>query len=80
MSAARCPVHIYSKLQPSVTRSAVQGNLRVPAVESSLAGKSFMVRSASVWNTVPPDIRNIRTIHTFKKRLKEWTKLNIEIE
>ena len=80
VSAARCPVHIYSKLQPSVTRSAVQGNLRVPAVESSLAGKSFMVRSASVWNTVPPDIRNIRTIHTFKKRLKEWTKLNIEIE
>ena len=73
------PVYISSKLQPSVTRSADQGNLKVPAVEYSLSEKSFMVRSAYMWNTIPPDIRNCRTIESFKKKLKGWMKLNIEI-
>ena len=78
--AAKCPVHIYSNMKLSATRSAAQGNLRVPPVESHLAGKSFMVRSAVVWNTVPPELRSIKTIHTFKKKLKQWVKQNIEIE
>ena len=73
--ASKCPVYIHSNLQLSATRSAAQGNLRVPPVETDLAGKSFMVRAAAVWNTVPPDIRNIKTIHTFKKKLKQWSSL-----
>ena len=73
------PVYISTKLQPSVTRSADQGNLKVPAVEYSLSEKSFMVRSAYMWNTIPPDIRNCKTIESFKKKLKGWIKLNIEI-
>ena len=64
----------------SANRSAAQGNLRVPPVESHLAGKSFMVRSAGVWNTLPADIGSIKTVHTFKKKLKQWVKHNIEIE
>ena len=78
--AAKCQVHIYSNMQLSNTRSAAQGNLRVPPVETDLAGKSFMVRSAAVWNTVPADIRSLKTVHTFKKKLKQWAKQNIEIE
>ena len=78
--ASKCPVYIHSNLQLSATRSAAQGNLIVPPVETDLAGKSFMVRAAAVWNTVPPDIRNIKTIHTFKKKLKQWVKLNIEVQ
>ena len=73
------PVYINSKLQPSVTRSADQGTLKVPAVEYSVSKKSFMVRSAYMWNTIPPDIRNCKTVELFKKKLKEWIKLNIEI-
>ena len=76
---AKCPVYIKSKLQLSVTRSARQGNLRVPVVESSLAGKSFLVRSATVWNSIPPDIRSSKSIQVFKRKLKQWTKLNIEL-
>ena len=76
---AKCPVYIKSKLQLSVTRSARQGNLRVPVVESSLAGKSFLVRSATVWNSIPPDIRSSKSIQVFKGKLKQWTKLNIEL-
>ena len=73
------PVYINSKFQPSRTRTADQGNFMIPVVEFSLSRKSFMVRSASVWNSIPPDIRNSNTIGTLKKKLKEWTKLNIDL-
>ena len=77
---AKCPVFIESKLQLTVTRSASQGNLRVPVVESSLARKSFLVRSATVWNRIPPDIRSSTSIQVFKRKLKKWIKLNIELD
>ena len=76
----QCPVYIHSKLQPSNTRSAAQGNLLVPVVESALSSKSFMVRSTSTWNMLPPDIRTIQQLNVFKRKLKQWTKTNIEIE
>ena len=60
-------------------KSAAHGNLDIPFVESSLAGKSFMVRAPTVWNQIPPGIRNSRKIETFKKDLKKWVKANIEI-
>ena len=50
----------------------MQGNLRVPGGLSTLARKSFMVRSAVVWNSIPPDIRNSKSIQVFKKKLKKW--------
>jgi hypothetical protein len=59
---------------------AARGNLRVPLVDSGLASKSFIVRSIAIWNSVPPDIRNSKTIHTFKKELKQWIKFNIEMD
>ena len=49
----KSPVYLYSKIQSSVTRSAAEGTLRVPIVVTSLASKSFMVRSAVMWNSVP---------------------------
>ena len=74
------PVYIKSKFQPSRTRTADQGNFWLPGVQYTLSRKSFMIRSASSWNSIPPDIRNSNTIGTFKKKLKEWTKLNIDID
>ena len=76
----KCPVYINSKYQPSNTRSSTQGTLLVPVVEKSTSSKSFMIRSAATWNTLPPTIRNIMKLNTFKKRLKEWTRENIDIE
>ena len=38
--ASQCPVHNYSKLEPSATRSAAQGNQGVPLVDSGLASRS----------------------------------------
>ena len=76
---SQAPVYIHSKLIPANTRSAALGTLLVPAVEKSLTRKSFMVRSIAAWNTVPPEIRNLKKLETFKKKIKQWTKMNIEI-
>ena len=76
----KSPVYLYSKIRTSVTRSAAEGTLRVPVVETSLASKSFMVRSAVMWNSVPPDIRSIQKLQQFKSKLKKWIKANIEID
>ena len=74
------PAYIASNLKTANTRSGAQGNLQVPFVESDLAGKSFMVRSASTWNLIPPDIRNVKKLHGFKKKLKQWIKSNVELD
>ena len=79
VKSAERPRYINGKLQAAVTRSAVDGTLRVPQVERSVSGKSFMVRAAVMWNTIPPNLSTIKQQQTFKKNLKIWIKQNIEI-
>ena len=80
VKASECPVYINNKFKPSNTRSSNQGTLLVPAVEKATSSKSFIVRSASTWNHLPQDIKNIKNLSTFKVNLKAWTKENISIE
>ena len=77
---SQSPVYIQSKFQLSKTRSANQGNLMIPVPETALRSNSFMVKSATTWNALPPDIRNIEKLQIFKKKLKQWTKTNIDID
>ena len=53
--------------------------MRLPLADKSVESKSFMVRSAVVWNEIPADIRNCKTPGVFKKNLKEWIQVNVEI-
>ena len=76
----KLPVYISSRMEVSITRSALEGTLRVPSVESDLAQKSFMTRSAVMWNTIPAELRSIKKLESFKIRLKQWTKGNIGID
>ena len=66
VKASKCPVYIDTNLKLTNTRSAAQGNLRVPVVEKSLSSNSFMVRSAVTWNLVPADIISCKTLGAFK--------------
>ena len=75
----KAPIYLQSKIQASVTRSEAEGTLGVN-VETSLAGNSFMVRSALAWNSVQPDIRSIQKLQQFKSKLMKWIKANIDIE
>ena len=79
VQTTKIPAYIDTKLQLSKTRSAAQGTLRVPLADKSVESKSFMVRSAVVWNEIPADIRNCKTLGVFKKNLKEWIQVNVEI-
>ena len=45
--------YIASRMRPAIPRSVADGNLRVRNVQKSISGKSFMVRSAVMWNSVP---------------------------
>ena len=76
---SKCPVYIETKLKLSRTRSSAQGNLLVPVVEKSFSSKSFMVRSAVIWNQIPAEIRSCKSLETFKRNLKQWIKANVEI-
>ena len=82
--SSKVPVYINSKLKPAITRrhtrSTVEGKLMEPVVEKSVTRSSFMVRSASTWNQIPPDIRNIEKLETFKGNLKTWIRKNINID
>ena len=75
----RCPAYIDSRFQLSRTRSSAQGNLEVPAAQTSIATKSFMVRAALVWNQIPIEIRQGKSEETFKRKLKQWVRMNIEV-
>ena len=77
---AQLPRYIHSKLQSSITRSSEEGTLRIPPVERSLSAKSFLVRAAVMWNSVPPAIRDIKKIEELKPKLKTWIKQNVELE
>ena len=77
---AEVPVYLNSRMQLSVTRSADEGTLRVPIVESSITSKSFLVRAAVMWNSIPPSLRGVKKFGAFKSKLKQWTKANIDID
>ena len=76
----KTPASIHSELKHSNTRSGDNGNLMICAAETALGRNSFMVRSLSMWNRVPVDIRNLKNQQAFKKKLKEWIIINIDIE
>ena len=76
---SQTPEHIHSKLITTNTRSSSVGNLKIPATETALASKSFLIRSISCWNTTPPEIRECRTLQTLKKQLKDYIARNIPI-
>ena len=67
-------------LSPIEFESRVQGpyNLRnqeplnVPFARSNQSVRFISVRGAAHWNRLPDDIRNARTVITFKKRLKKY--------
>ena len=73
------PVHIYSQLKLSNTRSANTGTLKIPFMNTGLANKSFIVRGPLCWNEIPAEIRDCNSLPTFKKKLKKYVIQHIPI-
>ena len=53
-------------------RSASKGDLVVPRTTLKLGERAFKVAAPRLWNELPPDIRKLSTLATFKKHLKTF--------
>ena len=72
--------HFFSKNASEIRAKFVAFKKNTNVVEKSTSSKSFIVRSASTWNHLPPQIRNLQSLKTFKDELKKWTRENIKME
>ena len=54
-------------------------NIIIPQSNMELYRKSFIYRSIRSWNLVPKSIRNIPTLMTFKRHLKNWIFKEVEM-
>ena len=77
--AFKTPANIFSKFQLTHTRSRIDGILAVPLFNTAIGKKSYLSRACSTWNALPSDVRNARSLPTFKRKLKLWIKENIDI-
>ena len=60
-----------------LNRDNYYGKIVVPNTRSTLFKRSFKVRGACNWNSLPLDIRQLRKVGTFKKELKTWIKREV---
>ena len=54
------------------TRNASQGNLYLPSFKTVTGQRSFSFRAVTIWNTIPPSIRNSQSVHSFKVNLRGY--------
>ena len=51
-------------------RSVTNDDLRVPFARTNYFSKSFSIEGAKRWNSLPTDIKQIKTLHSFKTSLR----------
>ena len=64
-------------LADSLCRDNINGHIIVKFTKLTLFKKSFKLRGASAWNVLPPRIRKLKTIASFKPAVKKWIKQHI---
>ena len=53
-------------------RSSSKNLLKIPMYSlKSYGGRSFALASAVLWNSLPQSLRNVKSVETFKRKLKE---------
>ena len=79
----RTPLYLSQHLStehPYPTRLATGGGIRFEGTHGGIVNKSFLIRSARDYNSIPASIRSSTSLATFKKQLKQWIKLNIPLD
>ena len=80
------PFHLSARMStahPRRTRQATTGCIRFGetfTANQSLVKTSFCYRATTQYNSIPASIRSIRSIPTFKSRLKKWVEINVPID
>ena len=76
------PGYLYSKLFPNAvanttTRGQTTGNVRIEN-NLSLARSSFFYRASKLWNSLPPDMKQQKSLALFKSNIKSWIRANVK--
>ena len=58
-------------------RDSPNGRIVIQNTSLTLAQKSFSIRGACNWNSLPPSIRTLESLSQFKKEVKVWIKREI---
>ena len=80
------PLYIAAKMStdhPRRTRQATSGCIRYGeqfSANQSLTQKSFCFRTTAQYNSIPASIRAVKSMPTFKVKLKKWVETNIPID
>ena len=53
--------------------------IKVPNHTLTLSRGGFVVRGASLWNTLPTEMRSLTKKEKFQNKLRKWVKTNIQI-
>ena len=80
---SRVPFYLTQKIvteHPYPTRFATGGGIRSEGIFGGLSSRSFLIRGPRDFNNIPADIRNCKTLLTFKQKLKNWVKMNIPVK
>ena len=75
------PAFIRSKVSydhPYQTRHATGGNIRYD--RATVVEGSFISRATRDYNSIPDDLKAVKTLPTFKYKLRRWTLANIPIQ
>ena len=76
MQAAVCPDEYSFEVQHPVD----SGTLRqVPGEKLAILKQGWFWRSVEMYNTLPSDLRLVRKLTNFKKRVNKWVEENIKI-
>ena len=79
---AKTPLYLSQKLSyghPFHTRLEASGGIHFTGNHGSLVQKSFLIRAAVDYNSIPSKIRS-SSLPTFKRQLKQWVKTNIPLD
>ena len=70
--------HWFNRVEPDPTRetrlSSNNLNLKRRDFNSDVRRNSFIVRAPDIWNTIPEDVRDSKTLNSFKNKYDEYVK------
>ena len=69
---------ILHKNKPEIIRQKIEMNdnfeIQLQPIRLQFTNNSFLNRTSNEWNKMPPSLRMMKSLPTFKKHLKKWIK------
>ena len=67
------PEYLYDRL----SQENIFGNIVLDKTNLTLARNGFIYRGSMNWNSLPPDIRKLKKLKSFKTEVKKWILENV---